>query len=104
MMICRLWGATNVSWSNANWLWSECQIADELSQLYNAGIDASRVYEDNLWKDDTEKRKRLIRLICKIKGEDYDETKEMNTSVKIKVEDIRLVVKSVLDIELKVKE
>jgi hypothetical protein len=103
-MLCRLWGSTDVRWSNANWLWSECQLAEELTQIYNPGIDASKIYEDNLWNNEPEKRKRLIRLICKVKGEEFDETKEMNTTTKIKVEDIRLVVKSVLDIELKVKE
>lgn len=104
MLICRKWGSTDVRWKDANWLWSECQLAEELGQIYESGIDASRIYENDLWRNEPEKRKRLIRLICKVKGEKYDESKEKHENIKIKVEDIKLVVKAVLDIELKVKE
>lgn len=104
MLICRKWGSTDVRWKDANWLWSECQLAEELGQIYESGIDASRIYEDELWRKEPEKRNRLIRLICKVKGEKYDESKEKRENIKIKVEDIKLVVKAVLDIELKVKE
>jgi hypothetical protein len=104
MLICRKWGSTDVRWKVSNWLWSECQLAEELGQIYESGIDASRIYENDLWRNEPEKRKRLIRLICKVKGEKYDESKEKHENIKIKVEDIKLVIKAVLDIELKVKE
>jgi hypothetical protein len=104
MMICPLWGSTSVQWKDANWLWSECQIAEELNKIYESGIDARGIYEDNLWRNEPEKRKRLIRLICKVKGEEYDEKLEVKENVRVKVEDIRLVVKKVLDIEIKIKE
>jgi hypothetical protein len=103
-MICRKWGYTDVLWKNANWKWSECQIADELKTIYESGIDASKIYEDDLWKKEPEKRKRLIRLICKIQNKNYDESKEKSENIRIKVEDIKLVVKTILDIDLKIKE
>lgn len=103
MLICRKWGTTDVIWSSANWLWSECQLVNDLVQQLNGGIDSSKIYDDDLWKTDTEKRKRLIRLICKIKNETFDESKEIK-NIKIKIDDIKLVVKTLLDIELKVKE
>ena len=105
MMICRKWGSTDVRWKDANWLWSECQLAEELNQIFGVGVDASKIYEDDLWRQEPEKRKRLIRLICKVKGEpEYDESKEKMENIRVKVEDIKLVVKAVLAIELKVKE
>jgi len=106
MIICRKWGSTEVKWKNSNWLWSECQLAEELAEQFKGGIDPREFYkeEETFWIKDVEKKKRLIHLICKIKGEKYDESKEMTDNIKIKVDDIKLVVKSVLDIELEVKE
>lgn len=104
MIICQKWGSTGVKWEDANWLWSECRLVEELEIRFRDGIDASRIYEDQLWKQEPEKRKRLIRLICKVKGEEYDKTKEDRDDIKITVDDIKLVVKAVAGVELKVKE
>lgn len=97
--ICNLWSNAGVLWKNANWKWSECQIATELVQLYT-GVDASRIQEELLWRNEPEKRKRLIKLICKVKKEEYSEEKEKRDEIRININDIKLVVKSVLDIEL----
>jgi NACalpha-BTF3-like transcription factor len=50
-----------------------------------------------------EKKKRLIQLICKIKGEKFDETKEVK-NIQIKVEDVSLVMKEILGIDLNITE
>jgi hypothetical protein len=106
MLICRKWGSTDVRWKDANWLWSECQLALELTEQFKGGIDPREIYkeEETFWVKDNEKKKRLIRLICKVKNEKYDESKIKIEDVKIKIEDVKLVVKAVLDIELKVNE
>ena len=54
--------------------------------------------------DFTEKKKRLIRLICRIKGEKvYDDVTEVG-NVEVKVDDVELVAKSVIgDIKLEIK-
>lgn len=103
-LICPNWSKTNVLWPNSNWTWSECFLVQELSRIYESGIDASRIYEDELWRKEPEKRQRLIRLICKVKNEEYDEQKQKKENIRIKVDDIKLVVKAVLDIELKMQE
>jgi hypothetical protein len=52
-----------------------------------------------------EKRKRFIRLLCKVKGEsEYDEKKPVNENIVVSVDDIKLVVKTVAGIDLNVKE
>lgn len=105
MLICRKWGSTDVRWKDANWRWSECQLALELAEQFKGGIDPREIYkeEETFWIKDVEKRKRLIRLICKVKGKEYDESKEKMENIKIKVEDIRLVVKTITGIDLKIK-
>ena len=49
------------------------------------------------WEDD--KKKRLIKLICKVKGKTYRETKEVQ-EIKITAKDIKLLAEKVLGIEV----
>jgi len=96
---CHRWGFTNILWRNSNWKWPDCQlIAEVVSYL---GVDASLIGKPP-WEDEV-KRKRLIQLICKVKGEDeYNSTKEKRENIKITAEDIKLVVKTILDIDVDV--
>lgn len=105
-MIFQKWSSANVRWNDSNWTWQEFQLAEELVNQFKDGIDPKEFYkeEETFWIKDVEKKKRLIRLICKVKGEKYEESKEVHENIKIKVDDVKLVVKTILDIELKVKE
>ena len=49
------------------------------------------------WGD--EKKKKLIKLICKVKGQTYKDSKYIN-NYKIKVSDVKLVAEKVLGIEV----
>ena len=49
------------------------------------------------WGDD--KKKRLIKLICKVKGKTYKETKEVQ-DIEITAKDIKLLAEKVLGIEV----
>lgn len=100
--ICHIWGYTDVLWKDANWLWSECQLVEEIFDfLKGLGAQLDQPAEVP-WKD-LKKKKRLIRLICKCKGEKYDETKEVNEDTEIDVKDIELVVRAVLNVNVDIK-
>lgn len=106
---CPIWDKTNILWSGANWTWDECKLVEEIVNYY-AGVDASllqvKPYEElepePLWMRGNEKKKKVIRLICKVKGEVFDESKEIK-DIKVKVDDIKLVVKTISGIELNIK-
>ena len=49
------------------------------------------------WED--EKKKRLIKLICKVKGKTYKKSKYVG-DYKIKVSDVKLVAKEILGVEI----
>ena len=49
------------------------------------------------WEDD--KKKRLVKLICKVQGRTYKETKE-SKNIKITAKDIKLLAEKVLGIEV----
>lgn len=107
--ICYLWGSADVKWKNANWEWKDCQLVQEIIAIVESGVDANELIqpwlrEEEQWDAyEKEKRKRLIRLICKVKGQQYNEEKEVK-KFKVTVEDIQLVVKTVSGIDLKLKE
>ena len=114
--ICAVWGTKNVWWKNANWLWSQC--TSSLPPIPSAppfqmppGIDATIAIQpwqaEEQWNPyragEFNKRKRLIKLICKVKGQTYEEEKEVG-DMKISVDDIKMVVKAVSGIDLNVGE
>ena len=121
--VCAIWGTKNVWWKNANFQWGVCTgsvippvppptgsivISASLQPL---GVDATTLVQPWLiepWNPYTaadehdKKRKRLIKLICKVKGQTYEEEKRVG-DMKISVDDIRMVVKAVSNIDLDVK-
>ena len=107
---------TPIKWEDADFKWN---IAPP-SENYKAGFTSSSfpytwddvalvraavggggvMAEDMPWTQfDDEKKKRLIKLICKVKGKTYKETKETQ-NIKVTAEDIKLLAEKVLGIEV----
>jgi hypothetical protein len=97
---CYTWDELNLLWKDVNWTWEECQLVDELvSEIGSGALDPSQI--PSPW--DGEKKKKLIRLICKVKGYTQTETeKEVKKNGNITINDIKLVVKAVKNIDLTV--
>ena len=107
--ICYLWGTAGVKWKDANWEWKDCQLVQEIIAIAESGVNAEELIQPWLKEEETwnpyqkDKRRRLIKLICKVKGQEYDEEKEVK-KFKVTVEDIKLVVKTISGVDLKLKE
>lgn len=109
MLICKIWGLTDVLWKDANWKWSECS-SSIVSVIGNdPGVDASKLVQPwieepwNPYKTGSlESRNKLIKLICKIDGKEYDEEKKVK-DFKLTVDDIRMVIKNKDDINVNLK-
>ena len=54
-------------------------------------------FEVDNW--DKDKKKKLIKLICKVKGKTYNESKYVN-DYKIKVSDIKLAIENISNVEI----
>ena len=93
--------ATAITWDNANFKWNDNPHTwDEVLLVIEAVGGGGVMAEDMPWtqfKD--EKKKRLIKLICKVQGKTIREEKEIQ-DYKIKVSDIKLLAKEVLGIEI----
>ena len=111
--------ATPIKWQDADFKWN----AAPPSEDYKVGFKPSRfpytwndvalvvevvevleggggVLEDDMpWMKDQDKKKRLVKLICKVQGKTIKEEKEIQ-NYKIKVSDIKLLAEKVLGIEV----
>ena len=92
--------ATPITWNEANFKWNDNPHNWDEVQLVIEAIKGG-VSEDLMpWtKFDDEKKKRLIKLICKVQGKTIKEEKEIQ-DYKIKVSDIKLLAEKVLGIEI----
>jgi len=98
---------TSVStlWGSNSFTWSDVAFIQELAD--GIGTGSRRARQDRLNKilDDEDKKKKLIHLICRIKGEKvYDDYTEVG-DVEVKVEDAELVVETIVKkVKLEIKE
>jgi len=91
-----IWGTTDVTWSEALFIQ---EIMDGI------GTGTKKARQDRLNKLDDDKKKKLIHLICRVKGEkvydDYTEVQDVN----VKVEDVELMVEAIVKkVKLEIKE
>ena len=86
--------SVDIVWGNNDFTWGD--VAFVLEIFDGIGGCTRRAREQRLQDLDKEKKKKLIHLICRVKGEKvYDEKKEVG-DIEIKLEDADLVIKEVL--------
>ena len=77
--------------------WNDVALVEEVVEVLEGG---GGVLEDDMpWMKDQDKKKRLVKLICKVQGKTIKEEKEIQ-NYKIKVSDIKLLAEKVLGIEV----
>ena len=92
------WDNANILWNLNSFTWDEVQLVEEIVETIQQG---GGVIEDDMSWMKPKKKKQLIKLILKIKGETLTESKTKPIKqYKIKAEDVRLVIKEVNGIEL----
>ena len=78
-----------------------CEIIEEVVEAVQ---EAGGSVIDGISKLEPEKKKRFIKLICKVKGiETYSGQKTIRDDINVSAEDVELVIKEVLGIDLTVE-
>jgi hypothetical protein len=99
------WDNANFSW-NANpfpnqstnpFTWDDCALITEVVEALGGGYTP-----DDFFGKHPKKKQKFIKLLCKVEGREYKETKEV-LERKIRITDISLVAKEVLGINIKVE-
>lgn len=80
-----------IQWDNNPYTWDEVFILLEVAQAAGGGG-----YQQAYQKLDKEKKKKLIRLIAKVKGEEFKEEKYVQEDIEVIAKDIELVVNEIL--------
>ena len=106
--------ATKIKWEDADfkwelaptdttqtrYTWSDVTLIEEVTSGASSGEEALW----NVQQLDKDKKKRFIKLVCKVKGiETYSGQKTIKENIKITADDVKLVVKEVLGIDLTVE-
>ena len=93
-----VWGEVDVTWGDVNFI-------QEIMDGIGTGSRRARQERLNKILDDEVKKKKLIHLICRIKGEKvYDDKVEVQ-NIDVKVEDAELVVETIVKkVKLEIKE
>ena len=89
-------------WGSNDFTWGDAQFIQDI--VDGIGTGSRRERQDRLNKLDKDKKKRLIRLICRVKGEKvYDDVTEVG-DVEVSVDDVELVAENIIGkIKLEIK-
>jgi len=87
-----------IQWDNNPYTWDEVFILIEVLEGVRSG--GHKDYHDAYKHLKPEKKRVLIKLVARIKGEDYKVEKYKQEDVKVTAEDIELVLKEVLQIQV----
>jgi len=93
---------TPIQWDSNPYKWDEVFIIEEIAAAGGAGPEEMGEYIKKL---DRNKRKKIIRLVCKIEGKEYKEQKVVKENAKVTLKHIEIILKEAkkLGIEVKVK-
>ena len=84
----------NIIWGSNPFTWGDVAFIQEI--VDGIGSGSRRAREARLQQLDKDKKKRLIRLICRVKGEKvYDDVTEVG-DVKINIDDVELVAEHII--------
>ena len=94
----------HVTWGNNPFTWGDVNFIQEIMDGIGTGSRRAREARLRELLKDKDKKKRLIHLICRIKGEKvYDDVTEVG-KVEVKVDDVELVAEHIIGkVKLEIK-
>ncbi len=87
MSDCITWKEGDIAWDDTDFTWSEICLLIEVVKFSVGYSERTR----RLREKDKETQKTFIKLLCKIKGEDYEETKYFRPDVRVRAGDFKII-------------
>jgi len=103
------WEEMTINWENVNLTWDEVFLLLEVEQLIRKGGGGgygNKEYVDgNPWKQTKkdlgeEKTKKLIKIFCKVKGIEYEESRTPIDDIKVSVNEFERFVKEAVSVKI----
>ena len=93
---------TALTWIESDWIWSSNEFTwGEITLAEQVAASKSPDYKKTLTPSE---QKRFVKLVCKVKGiETYSGQKTIDDDVTVTAEDVKLVLKEVLGVDLTVE-
>ena len=92
MSDCITWNEGDIAWNVTDFTWSEICLLVEIVTSPIQGGGYSNQFK-RLREKDKQTQKIFIKLLCKIKGEEYEETKYFRPDVRVKAGDFKIIEK-----------
>jgi|TARA_B100001094_G_scaffold180114_1_gene174425 hypothetical protein len=87
MSDCITWEEGDIAWDATDFTWSEICLLVEIVQHSGGYSERTR----KLREKDKQTQKTFIKLLCKIKGEEYEETKYFRPDVRVRAGDFKII-------------
>ena len=98
---CHIWETTDSDWNVIDFTWNEICVAVEVIGDQNLGGGYSGQLS-RLRRRNKEDQKIFIKLICKINGDEFEETKWFRPDIRVKVSDMEIIEKLLTKPEMQV--
>jgi hypothetical protein len=92
---------TPFQWNNANFAWNSNPYTWDDVALVASLVRGGKYNPVEILDQDADKKKRFVKLLCKVQGTDYSKQRQVK-DIKITIDDVALVAKEVLGINIKV--
>tara|TARA_R110000765_G_scaffold313131_1_gene406144 strand:- start:2 stop:322 length:321 start_codon:yes stop_codon:yes gene_type:complete len=87
---CHIWDSTDSDWNTTDFNWNEICIAHRVVTPKGGGYSEQF---NRLRRQPKNDQKTFIKLLCKIKGEEYEQTKYFRPNIHVKAGDFKLIEK-----------
>ena len=87
------WNAANFAWNSNPYTWDDVALV--------ASLVGGKYNPVTVLEQDEDKKKRFVKLLCKVQGTEYQKQRQVK-DIKITIEDVELVAREVLGVNIKV--